>query len=395
MAAPLNVWLLNPYHTGSHSAWADGYAAHSRHRVHVLAMQGQFWKWRMQGAALELAEQARTLLDAGEHPDLLLATSMTNLPAFLGLTRSALSDVPTVLYMHENQLTYPDPPGQHRDLTYGMMQHLSMLAADRVYFNSAYHLAAWFDELPRLLKHFPDYTHLETVTAARAKASVLPVGCNLRRFDEHPEPCIPSTSKDAESHSTSEWPLILWNQRWEYDKGPETLLAALYTLMDEGAPFRVALAGKNARVDPAEFTAARERLGSRLVHFGYIESETEYARLLRAADVVLSTAVHEFFGVSIVEAIYCGAWPVLPARLSYPELLPPEARAGCLYRDFDGLLALLRTALRSLLAGPPPNPGLSAALRAWVARFDWSVQGPVYDDLLAGVARSRITTSSA
>ena len=47
---PLTVWLLNPYHTGSHRAWAEGYAAHSRHDVRVLAMQGYFWKWRMQGA---------------------------------------------------------------------------------------------------------------------------------------------------------------------------------------------------------------------------------------------------------------------------------------------------------------------------------------------------------
>ena len=78
--------------------------------------------------------------------------------------------------MHENQLTYPVPPGSKRDLTYGMMQHLSMLAADRVRFNSAYHLRSWFDELPRLLKHFPDYTHLETIDAARTKSAVLPVG---------------------------------------------------------------------------------------------------------------------------------------------------------------------------------------------------------------------------
>ena len=53
------VWLLNPYDTGSHKAWAEGYAAHSAHRVRVLAMQGYFWKWRMHGGALELAEQAR------------------------------------------------------------------------------------------------------------------------------------------------------------------------------------------------------------------------------------------------------------------------------------------------------------------------------------------------
>ena len=159
----LTIWLLNPYHTGSHRAWAEGYAAHSRHRVRILSMTGTFWKWRMHGGALELAEQARALLATGERPDLLLATSMVNLPAFLALVRREIAAVPVVLYMHENQLTYPPPPGAKRDLTYGMIQHLSMLAADCVCFNSAYHMRSWFDELPRLLKHFPDYTHLETV----------------------------------------------------------------------------------------------------------------------------------------------------------------------------------------------------------------------------------------
>ena len=94
----------------------------------------------MLGGALELAEQARTLLATGERPDLLLATSMVNLPAFLALVRREIAAVPVVLYMHENQLTYPPPPGAKRDLTFGMIQHLSMLAADRVCFNSAYHL---------------------------------------------------------------------------------------------------------------------------------------------------------------------------------------------------------------------------------------------------------------
>src|SRR5512133_1728351 len=106
---PLNIWLLNPYHAGSHRAWADGYADHSHHRVRILSMAGHFWKWRMQGGALELARQATGLLAEGETPDLLLATSMVNLPALLALVRprNRLSDVPLVLFMHENQLTYP------------------------------------------------------------------------------------------------------------------------------------------------------------------------------------------------------------------------------------------------------------------------------------------------
>ena len=328
------------------------------------------------GGALELAQQAHAALAAGARPDVLLATSMTNLPAFLALTRRELGGVPAVLYMHENQLTYPTPRGTKRDLTYGAIQHLSTLAADRVCFNSDYHLRAWFAELPRLLKHFPDYTHLETVDAARAKSRVLPVGCDLARYDRYA-----TRQLEKERGRSEEAPLILWNQRWEFDKDPATMLAALYALADEGIPFRVALAGENFRIQPAEFTEARERLGPRLVHFGYAESEAAYARLLWDADVVLSTAMHEFFGVSVVEAVYCGAAPVLPRRLSYPELIPPEFHAACLYDDFAGLLARLR----AFLTRETPTPELRPAL----ARFDWSAMGPVYDDLLEDVAENR------
>ena len=106
-------------------------------------------------------------------------------------------------------------------------------------------------------------------------------------------------------------------------------------------PFRVALAGENFRVKPEEFDVARARLGRRLIHYGYAESEARYARLLWDADIVLSTAIHEFFGVSVVEAIYCGCQPVLPNRLSYPELVPVSLHELCLYDGFDDLVARL------------------------------------------------------
>lgn len=366
MTDRLTIWQLNPYATGSHAAWAHGYAANSRHAVRILAMQGYFWKWRMHGGALELAEQARQLLAQGERPDVLCATSMTNVPAFLALVRRELGSVPLLLYMHENQLTYPPPPNTKRDLTYGAIQHLSMLAADAVRFNSAYHLRAWFDELPRLLKHFPDYQHLESIREAEAKSAVLPVGCDLRRFDRWPD-----------GRAAGDAPLVLWNQRWEYDKDPETMLRALVCLADEGIPFRVALAGESFRVQPTEFEAARDRLGERMVHYGYADDDT-YARLLRSADVVLSTAIHEFFGVSVVEAIYCGAHPVLPRRLSYGELVPAALHDECLYDDFDGLLGRLREVLRSRPRIPE--------LQRHVARFDWSVQAPAYDAEMEGLA---------
>ena len=375
----MRILLLEPYCGGSHRAWAEGYGAHSRHDVTTLALPARFWKWRMQGGAVTLAEQARAL---PARPDLILASDMVNLPAFLGLARDFLVGVPAVLYCHENQLTYLFPPGQKRDLTYGMINWLSMLAAERVLFNSQYHLEEWFEELPRLLKHFPDYGHVHRIAEVRARAHVLSVGCDLRRFDLLPAPCslLPAP------------PLILWNQRWEYDKDPQTFFRALYALAEEGVDFRVALAGKSYRQSAPEFEEARERLGARVVHFGYAGAR-EYGALLCQADVVVSTALHEFFGVAVVEAIYCGCFPILPRRLAYPELVPPAYHEGCLYEDFEGLVARLRWALANL----EQAHAVAAALRPVVARFDWAELGPQYDQVLESVCcqyRQRIADST-
>ncbi len=364
---PLNVLLIAPYFGGSHRAWGEGYVRHSRHRIACLTLPSRFWKWRMQGAAVTLAERAR----AQPRPDVLLVTDMLDLPTFLGLTRAALADVPVALYCHENQLTYPVPPGERRDLTYAMINWRSMLAADRIFFNSRFHRGDWFAALPNLLKHFPDYVHLDRIPAVRAKAQVLPVGCDLARLEQG--------SKPQESP-----PLILWNQRWEYDKDPRTFFQALDALVADGIDFRVALAGSNVRQQPEEFEAARARLGERVVHYGRADAAT-YRQLLRAADVVVSTAIHEFFGVAVVEALYCRCFPVLPHRLAYPELFPGQYHGRCLYRGFDALVDRLTWALTH----PAERRRVGVALSEAVARFDWSQQAPAYDAALASLVHQK------
>lgn len=376
----MNIWLLSPYHTGSHRAWAEGYVRSSRHTVTLLTMAGRFWKWRMQGGAVELAMQARRLLEAGPPPDLILVTDMLNLPAWLGLMRSSLpASIPVVLYMHENQLTYPWRPGESRDLSFAMINWLSQLAADAVFFNSRYHLDAWFGELPNLLKHFPDYNHLEKIDAVRARSEVLPVGIEAhaiaraagcrtdigRRVQEE-MPIEPTAARALP-------PLILWNQRWEYDKRPDRFFALLYRLRAAGLPFRLAVAGENFRRSPQEFAEAAERLADVIVHWGYVESCEAYWSLLAASDLVISTAEHEFFGVSVLEAIAAGAFPLLPNRLSYPELIPPALHSACLYSDEEDLFAKAATRLRFLRPAPP------SLRRSVLQRFDWRSVAAAYD----------------
>jgi glycosyltransferase involved in cell wall biosynthesis len=258
-----------------------------------------------------------------------------------------------------------------------MINWLSMLAADQVFFNSRYHLEDWFQALPNMLKHFPDHTHLHRIEEVRSNAAVLPVGCDLRRLD-----AVPRIPLAAEGPSDpGEPPLVLWNQRWEYDKNPETFLKALCALQSEEVDFRVALAGRSYRQTAPEFEAARERLKDRIVHFGYAGGD-DYDALLRRADVVVSTAIHEFFGVAIAEAIYVGCFPVLPHRLSYPELIPRSHHDLCLYTSFEELLARLRWALTH----PDDARSLAEELRPAVAHFDWGEMAPVYDKQLGGIA---------
>jgi glycosyltransferase involved in cell wall biosynthesis len=364
----MRLLLIEPYDTGSHGVWLRGYQRHSAHDVHLLTLAGQFWQWRMLGGAVTLAELFRAL---DPLPDLIVASDMLDLTTFLALTRIHSAHIPAAVYFHENQLTYPIGQRQKLQQHYAFINYASALAADAVFFNSAFHRDIFLDELPRLLKHYPDHTNLHTVDILRPRCHVLPVGVDLRRYDAHrpPKPRDPTAP-----------PLIVWNHRWEHDKNPGPFFAALYTLAEEGIPFHVALVGENVRKRPRDFIEARKRLGDRVAYFGYVHSFADYARLLWEADIAVSTSNQDFFGIAVVETIYCGCWPVLPKRLNYPALVPEQYHAETLFTTNAGLLHTLR----DRLANPRPAP---PDLRAHVAGFDWQTLAPEYDRAFAEVVR--------
>ena len=117
---------------------------------------------------------------------------------------------------------------------------------------------------------------------------------------------------------------MVWNHRWEFDKGPESFFAALSTLADRNLDFEVAVLGQSFQRRPEVFDTARDRLGKHIVCWGFRESREEYLRELTLADVAVSTALHEFQGLSILEAAACGAAPLVPRSLAYPEIWPEE-----------------------------------------------------------------------
>jgi len=365
----MKICLVEPFHTGSHATWADEFQRRSRHSIELLKLPGRHWKWRMHGGALTLA---RRFLELERQPDLLLVTDMLDLCSFLALTRTRTANLTTAIYFHENQLTYPwspqdSDPAEQRDAHYAFINLSSALAANRVLFNSCYHRQTFLEELPRFLKSFPDFQERDCARTIAAKSEVLPLGLDLQRLDRY----RPTQKENKEP------PLILWNHRWEYDKNPAEFFSALNQLQKEGFDFRVALLGESFGEQADLFQQAREQLGERVLQFGYADDFASYAGWLWRADILPVTSQHDFFGASVVQAIYGNCYPLLPQRLAYPEHLPEDLQADYLYTDHTDLLSRLRNLLRNR-SKPKPDP----ALAEHVARYDWSLQSPVYDDLL-------------
>ena len=240
---------------------------------------------------------------------------------------------------------------------------------DHTFVNSDFHRRKLFEALPALLEGAPDHRHTHLIAPVDARTTVLPVGVAVE--------ALVSTDRPDDDGGP---PLVLWNHRWDHDKAPEVFFRALRRLDHDGVAFRLALAGANVRSDPREFVEAEERFVDRLVHVGHLDRE-RYLELLVRSSVVASTAVHEFFGIAMVEAMAAGLVPLLPRALSYPELVAREFQAAVLYDSYGDLVRRLREVLVDLDAARQAIDGL----RKSMLRFDWTELGPAYDAALTAV----------
>ena len=363
--------FLEPFFGGSHKEFAEGLVACSTHDIELLTLPARFWKWRMRGAALHFLRKIflREIASLSEY-DGIIASDLMSMSDFKAL--SGPDCPPALVYFHENQITYPLAPGESADFQFGFTDITTALAADRILFNSRTHFDAFFSGLPGFLKRMPEYRPKWVVTAIREKSGMLHPGC---RFPADRGPfAFPDTKP----------PVIVWNHRWEFDKNPVDFFSALDAVIEKGRDFRLALLGENFQVVPKPFVSARDRLKDRIVQYGYVESRDDYLELLKKGAIVVSTANQENFGISVVEAIRFGCVPVLPNRLSYPEIIPKSHHGLFLYEDQTGLVEKLSDVIQNIERYREPTDRLSEHL----GRYSWENMAKDYDRELEQLAAS-------
>lgn len=303
----MRILALNPYHGGSHQAFLDGWIAYSRHEFEVLSLPAYKWKWRMRHASATFAVELANRDHETRSWDALFSTDMLNLAEFRGLCHNAIHRLPTVVYFHENQLTYPNREPRDRDLHFAFTNITTCLAASEVWFNSAFHRDTFVDAVRIWMRRMPDYQLLDAADQIQTKSSIHMPGIDM--------PLAREQGRDM-------GPLrILWVSRWEHDKDPDTYFQSLHLLQQQGVDFRLAVLGQSYGDVPDCFAAARESLAQHIDHWGYATSQEQYMAKLREAHVVVSTALHEFFGIAILEAVGSGCFPLVPNQLAYPEVL--------------------------------------------------------------------------
>ncbi|RLA59243.1 MAG: hypothetical protein DRR04_08970 [Gammaproteobacteria bacterium] len=188
-----------------------------------------------------------------------------------------------------------------------LLSAYAALAADSIVFNSTYNMDSFLGGCGALLDKLPDRVPGGVVPVLRDKASVLPVPLDLER-SVATEAAWPGKPGELPGRPLR----LLWVGRFEHDKGGAGLLQILLRLEQGDLDYELSVIGQQFRHSPDVFRQIETDFSHRLVQFGYMDDPQAYRALLRGADIVLSTALHEFQGLAVLQAVANGCLPVVP-----------------------------------------------------------------------------------
>ncbi len=348
------VLILEPYYGGSHKLFLTGLQKTVDADYTLLTLPPRKWKMRMQLSAFWFVQDIKKIAFEKRCFDTILCSTFVD----VAVLRSLLTGIPgwnpnarVLTYFHENQFEYPGQEMAPDIRQFAAINLSTAMASDSCAFNSQYNLESFLTAIGKFLKKAADMKPLEIVEGIRGKSVVLYPGMDYSSIDE-----AAARPKGLEAGP----PVLVWNHRWEHDKGPELFFEALYEIKKEGVAFQVIVMGESFANVPQCFVEALSLLEDETIHFGYADNREQYAALLRQGDVIVSAARHEFFGISVLEGIRAGCYPLLPHALSYPELYPD---------DFLYQPGTLKTRLAAVLKNTPVLQ--EKTRRNLTGRFDW------------------------
>ena len=329
----------------------------------LLDLPARKWKMRMQLSAPWFVKQITQIPLHERYFDTVLLSTFVDVAVFRALVNQVQGwnrKATIATYFHENQFGYPGILAKQANHQFTAINFTTALASDTIAFNSYFNRDCFFNQCSKYIKKARDIDLIEELQAIEQKSCVLYPG-----IDFHPIDCQPKKNTDGSI------PLVIWNHRWEHDKNPGTFFDALYKLDEMGVAFNLAVLGQNFTEMPTEFEEAKKRLAHLIVHFGFVPDKKRYYQLLSEGSVVVSTSLHEFFGISVLEAVRAGCVPLVPNRLSYQELFPEQYR----YSD-DQFIDVLKDHLvnRSSLQNKQKEQ--------LTQRFSWETLIPSYHEWL-------------
>ena len=362
----MRILLLSAYDAASHKIWREGLVKNlDGYDWTVLTLPPRFFAWRSRGNPLSWVFGDRDVME--KHYDLIVATSMTDLAALKGILPS-LGQTPAIVYFHENQFAYPEQHERKEYQNYKLTNIFTALAGDRVLFNSRYNMDTFMEGAEGLLSVMPDHVPPGIVESIRTRSEILPVPLERNCYRLGPRASGPIR--------------IVWNHRWEHDKAPERLLGALYMLREHEVPFHLHMMGQRFRDLPVALIGARERLGDSVKTWGFVKQVEVYRSILSSSDLVISTALHDFQGLAVLEGVAAGCLPLVPDRLAYPEFIPDQFRYPSFEGDGESEVRVLSEYLEKFCRDPD---GTRKITPPDLSRLSWEKLGEKYREIINSV----------
>ena len=323
----VKILYLEAFYSGSHKFFLDHLINLSKFDIDKLVIEEKTWRLNYEKSALFFFQNIKNIEDY----DLVISSSLVDISVLKGFYKNFPK---VILYWHESQFEYPGKKSGYL----GLKDIHNFISSDLNIYNSNFHKNDFFKKAKKELKKFKLPSLGKVLEEKYSSSQIVYPGFDMQSVG----------SQDVgvgASPCACPVPTFLWNHRWSKDKDYFMFFSMMRYFKRRDYKFKINIFGESTLVGNKDFLDFKEQMGDYINKFGYLDSKEEYYKEVLSSDIVISTAIEENFGISMVESMYSGLTPVLPTRLSYPELIPEESHNQVLYKDYNDAIEKIKNIL--------------------------------------------------